>query len=140
MVSVNHVVVAGNLTRDPELRFTPSGQAVAKFGIAINRVYTTSDGQRKEEVDYIPIVVFGRQAENCSQYLSKGRPVLIEGRLHFSSWEGQDGQKRSKIEVVAFRVQFLGPRPQEEKAPQSFGSEEAQAPTITDEEEDEVPF
>lgn len=138
MVSINYVLVAGNLTRDPELRYTPNGSAVAKFGIAINRVYTTPDGQRKEEVDFIPIVVWGKQAESCSQYLSKGRPVLVDGRLQFSSWEGQDGQKRSRIEVVANRVQFLGPRTQEEKIIDKFEVGE-QEPILTDEEE-EVPF
>lgn len=140
MVSVNYVLVAGNLTRDPELRYTPNGSAVAKFGIAINRVYTTPDGQRKEEVDFIPIVVWGKQAESCSQYLSKGRPVLVDGRLQFSSWEGQDGMKRSRIEVVANRVQFLGQRPQEERIIDKFEAGEIQQEPIITDEEEEVPF
>lgn len=148
MVNVNRVIVAGNLTRDPELRYTPSGLAVTKFGIAINRVYTTSDGERREEVDYIPIVVWGKQAESCSQYLSKGRPVLIDGRLQYRSWETPEGQKRSAIEVVAFRVQFLGGRPQEGETSERFGPKKSEPepkelgtePVITDEEEDEVPF
>ncbi|HAV42481.1 TPA: single-stranded DNA-binding protein [bacterium] len=139
MVSVNYTIVAGNLTHDPELRYTPSGSAVAKFGLAINRVYTTSSGERKEEVDYIPIVVWGKQAENCSQYLSKGRSVLVEGRLRHRSWETPDGQKRSRIEVMAFRVQFLGGRPSEGEVLAGVKGPPGE-PIITDEEEEEVPF
>jgi single-strand DNA-binding protein len=138
VVNLNRVILAGNLTRDPELRYTPGGQAVTKFGIAINRVYLTQNGERKEEVDYIPVVVWGKQAESCSQFLSKGRPVLVDGRLRYRSWETTDGQKRSAIEVVAFRVQFLGPQPREvlEREVEGVPPE----PIITDEEEEEVPF
>ena len=105
--SFNKVLLIGNLTRDPELRYVPSGTAVATFTIAVNRVYTSQAGEKKEEVSFIRIVVWGRRAEVCGEYLSKGSPVFIEGRLQSRSWEGQDGQKRSTTEVVADNVQFL---------------------------------
>lgn len=105
--SLNKVLLIGNLTRDPELRYIPSGTAVATFTIAINRVYTSQAGEKKEEVSFIRIVVWGRRAEVCGEYLSKGSPVFIEGRLQSRSWEGQDGQKRSTTEVIADNVQFL---------------------------------
>ena len=107
MASFNKVLLIGNLTRDPELRYVPSGTAVATFTIAVNRVYTSQAGEKKEEVSFIRIVVWGRRAEVCGEYLSKGSPVFIEGRLQSRSWEGQDGQKRSTMEVVADNVQFL---------------------------------
>ena len=105
--SLNKVLLIGNLTRDPELRYVPSGTAVATFSIAVNRVYTSQAGEKKEEVSFIRIVVWGRRAEVCGEYLSKGSPVFIEGRLQSRSWEGQDGQKRSTMEVIADNVQFL---------------------------------
>ena len=105
--SLNKVLLIGNLTRDPELRYVPSGTAVATFTIAVNRVYTSQAGEKKEEVSFIKIVVWGRRAEVCGEYLSKGSPVFIEGRLQSRSWEGQDGQKRSTMEVIADNVQFL---------------------------------
>lgn len=105
--SLNKVLLIGNLTRDPELRYVPSGTAVATFTIAVNRVYTSQAGEKKEEVSFIRIVVWGRRAEVCGEYLSKGSPVFIEGRLQSRSWEGQDGQKRSTTEVIADNVQFL---------------------------------
>lgn len=108
MVSLNKVFLIGNLTRDPELRYIPSGTAVAKFGLAVNRTYTTQEGERKEEPCFVDIVTWGKTAENCANYLSKGRLVFVEGRLQFSSWETPDGQKRNKLDVVAQRVQFLG--------------------------------
>lgn len=107
MASFNKVLLMGNLTRDPELRYVPSGTAVATFTIAVNRVYTSQAGEKKEEVSFIRIVVWGRRAEVCGEYLSKGSPVFVEGRLQSRSWEGQDGQKRSTMEVVADNVQFL---------------------------------
>ena len=107
MASFNKVLLMGNLTRDPELRYVPSGTAVATFTVAVNRVYTSQAGEKKEEVSFIRIVVWGRRAEVCGEYLSKGSPVFVEGRLQSRSWEGQDGQKRSTIEVVADNVQFL---------------------------------
>jgi single-strand DNA-binding protein len=107
MASLNKVFIMGNLTRDPELRYVPSGTAVATFTIAINRVYTSQAGEKKEEVSFIRLVVWGRRAEVCGEYLSKGSPVFVEGRLQSRSWESQDGQKRSTIEVIADNVQFL---------------------------------
>jgi single-strand DNA-binding protein len=117
MASFNKVLLMGNLTRDPELRYVPSGTAVATFTIAVNRVYTSQAGEKKEEVAFIKIVVWGRRAEVCGEYLSKGSPVFVEGRLQSRSWEGQDGQKRSTMEVIADNVQFLrsgsGEKPQD---------------------------
>jgi len=107
MASFNKVLLMGNLTRDPELRFTSNGSALAKFGLAVNRKYKAGE-EWKEEVCFVDITVWGKQAENCAEYLSKGRPVFIDGRLQFSTWETDDGQKRNKLEVVANSVQFLG--------------------------------
>lgn len=106
--NLNKVLLIGNLTRDPELRYVPSGTAVATFTIAVNRVYKGQDGEKKEETSFIRIVVWGRRAEVCGEYLSKGSPVFVEGRLQSRNWEAQDGQKRSTTEVVADNVQFLG--------------------------------
>jgi len=97
----------GNLTRNPELRYIPSGTAVATFTIAVNRIYKLPTGERKEEVSFIRIVVWGRMAETAGEYLKKGSPVFVEGRLQSRSWDGPDGQKRSTIEVAATNVQFL---------------------------------
>lgn len=110
MASFNKVILMGNLTRDPELRYIPSGAPVCNFDLAVNRSYTTQAGERRDEVCYITIVVWGKQAESCGEYLGKGRTVLVEGHLQQRSWETPEGQKRSKHEVVAERVQFLGPR------------------------------
>jgi single-strand DNA-binding protein len=109
MASYNKVLLMGNLTRDPEVRYTPKGTAIANLGLAVNRVYTTEGGEQKEEVTFIDIEVWGRQAETAGQYLAKGRPIFVEGRLKFDSWEDKEsGQKRNKLKVVAERVQFLG--------------------------------
>ena len=108
MANFNKVFLMGNLTRDPELRTIPSGQTVCELGLATNRYWTTPQGEKKEEVTFLSITVWGRQAESCSKYLSKGRPVFVEGRLKFDQWESPEGQKRSKLHVVAERVQFLG--------------------------------
>ena len=105
--SFNQVTLMGNLTRDPELRSTPSGQSVCNFGLALNRSYKNADGEWQEATDFVDIVAWGPLGERVSQYLSKGRPALVSGRLQSRSWE-QDGQKRSKLEVVAFDVTFLG--------------------------------
>ena len=107
MASLNKVFIMGNLTRDPELRYVPSGTAVATFTVAVNRVYTSQAGEKKEEVSFIRVVVWGRRAEVCGEYLSKGSPVFVEGRIQSRSWESQDGQKRSTVEVIADNVQFL---------------------------------
>ncbi len=111
MASLNKVFLAGNLTRDPELRYTPGGTAVAQFGMAVNRKFKNREGQMQEEATFVDIEVWGRQAETSSEYLSKGSPVLIEGRLKLDTWESkQTGERRSKIRVVGERVQFLGSR------------------------------
>ncbi|MDD5085780.1 MAG: single-stranded DNA-binding protein [Candidatus Omnitrophica bacterium] len=106
--SLNKVLIIGNLTRDPELRYLPSGQAVATFTVAANRVYKDAAGERKEEVSFIRVVVWARRAEVCNEYLKKGSPVFVEGRLQSRSWEANDGSKRNTIEIVAQNVQFLG--------------------------------
>ena len=108
MASLNKVFLIGNLTRDPELRYAPSGTAVGAFGMATNRNFVTQAGEKKQETCFIRIVVWGKQAEACNQYLKKGSLVFVEGRLQFRSWTAQDGQKKSTIEVRADRVQFLG--------------------------------
>jgi single-strand DNA-binding protein len=108
MVTFNRTILAGNLTKDPEIRYLPSGLPVASFSLAINEK-RKQDGQVKEEVYYFDIVAFGKTGELCAEYLSKGRSVLVEGRLRQRRWE-KDGVKRSTIEVVADNVQFLGPK------------------------------
>ena len=108
MASLNQVFLIGNLVRDPELRYVPSGDAVANLRIAVNRVYTTREGERKEETCFLTVVVWRKQAETCGEYLSKGSSVFVEGRLQSRNWETSNGEKRSALEVVARRVQFLG--------------------------------
>jgi len=108
MANLNKVFLMGNLTRDPELRYIPSGTAVATFTVASGRVYTMASGEKREETCFMRVVAWGRQAELCGEYLSKGSPVFVEGRLQSRSWEAQDGQKRSTVEVVAQNIQFLG--------------------------------
>lgn len=110
MANFNKVILLGNLTRDPDMRYTPSGSPVCNFDLAVNRSYTTQSGEKKDEVCFITIVVWGKQAESCGEYLRKGRSALVEGHLQQRSWETPDGQKRSKYEVVAERVQFIGDR------------------------------
>src|SRR3990167_1176971 len=107
MASLNKVLLMGNLTRDPELRYIPSGSAVTSFTIAINRVYKLQTGEKKEEVSFVRVVVWGRLAEVCNDYLKKGNPVFVEGRLQSRSWDGPDGQKKSATEVIAQNIQFL---------------------------------
>ena len=116
VASVNKVVLIGNLTRDPELTHTASGAAVASFGLAVNRKYKQGD-EWKEDVCFVDITTWGNMAENCSKYLSKGRLVLVEGRLNFESWE-KDGEKRNKLDVVASLVLFLGSK--EPTKPETF--------------------
>ena len=111
MASLNKVFLIGNLTRDPELRYIPSGSAVTSFTLASNRVFKMQTGEKKEETTFVRVVVWGRMAEVCNEYLSKGRSVFVEGRLQSRSWDGPDGQKRSATEVVALNVQFLGAGP-----------------------------
>lgn len=108
MAALNKVFLIGNLTRDPELRYIPGGTAVTTFGLAVSHNYKTQAGDLREEVCFVKVVVWGKQAETCSQYLNKGQPVFVEGKLQYRAWEGQDGKKRNTIEVKADRVQFLG--------------------------------
>jgi single-strand DNA-binding protein len=108
MASYNKVLLMGNLTKDPELRYTPQGMAVANLRLAVNRKYRTKDQELKEEVCFITAVVWNKQAETCNQYLHKGSSVFVEGRLQSRSWEDNTGAKRSVIEVRAERVQFMG--------------------------------
>lgn len=110
MANFNKVLLVGNLTRDPELKHTPSNQAVAAIGLAVNRQYTTKDGEKREETTFVDCEAWGRQAEVMSQYLSKGRPVLVEGRLKLDQWQDKDGNNRSKLKVVIENFQFLGGR------------------------------
>jgi single-strand DNA-binding protein len=108
MASFNKVILVGNLTRDPELRYTPKGLAIAKLGLAVNRVWKSETGESKEEVTFVDIDAFGKQAETIGQYLKKGRPILVEGRLRLDQWDDkQTGQKRSRLGVVLENFQFL---------------------------------
>ncbi len=108
MASLNKVFLIGNLTRDPELRYTPAGVAVTNLGLAVNRRFRDKSGEVKEDVCFLTVTVWDKQAEACSQYLQKGSPIFVEGVLQSRSWETNDGQKRSTIDVRAERVQFLG--------------------------------
>ncbi|HTG01473.1 MAG TPA: single-stranded DNA-binding protein [Nitrospirota bacterium] len=136
MTSFNKVILMGNLTRDPEVRYTPNGIAVASFAIAVNRKYKQGE-ETKEEVSYIDIVVFGKQAESCGQYINKGDSVLIDGRLQQRRWETEDGQKRNKIEVVAQSVNFM-PKRSSSGGGQAHGHAEP-APDVPVDEGD-IPF
>lgn len=107
---LNKAIIVGNLTRDPELKALPTGAKVTSFSLATNRVWVDQSGQKKEMTDYHNIVVFGRQAETSAQYLTKGQQVMVEGRIQTRSWDGQDGKKNYRTEIVADRVQF-GSRP-----------------------------
>ena len=111
MASFNKVILMGNLTRDPELKYLPSGSAVANVGIAVNRNWTDREsGEKREEVCFVDLEAFGRNAETMNEYLQKGRPVLIEGRLRYRTWETDDGQRRGKHDVYVERFQFVGGR------------------------------
>ena len=155
MANFNKVILAGNLTRDPELRYTPKGTAIAKFGLAINRKWSSEGGETKEEVTFVDVDAFGRQAETLGQYVRKGSPILIEGRLRLDTWDDkQTGQKRSKLGVVVEGFQFLGggnrdgaadgggPRsqPRAASASASPGAAGAPEPDGPPPEEDDVPF
>lgn len=132
MASLNQVFLVGNLVRDPELRYTPGGDAVANLRIAANRVYSTREGEKKEETCFVTVVVWRKQAEVCGEYLSKGSPVLVEGRLQSRSWETSEGEKRSALEVVARRVQFLN-RKAKETAGEKTGGEAEDEEKIVEE-------
>jgi len=141
--SYNKVVLIGNLTRDPELRYTQSGAPVCSLGLAMNRKYKVNE-ELREEVCFVDVTVWNKQGENCNQYLSKGKPVLVEGRLNFRTWVSQDGQKRSKLDVVAEKVNFL---PSSSGSGYRTGGETGNSgePPIEDREppfpsDDEIPF
>lgn len=152
MANFNKVILVGNLTRDPELRYTPKGMAIAKLGVAINRSWTSDTGEKKEETTFVDVDVFGRTAENVGQYLRKGSSLLVEGRLRLDTWEDkQTNQKRSKLGVVAEFVQFLGsprgaggdgvpaatPAPARPAPPPAAPAAE---PEVPPQEDDDVPF
>ena len=112
MASFNKVILLGNLTRDPEVRYTPKGTAVTELGMAVNRVYTAENGEKREETTFVDVTLWGRTAEIAGEYLKKGRPVFIEGRLQLDTWDDKtSGQKRSKLKVVGEGLQLLGARP-----------------------------
>lgn len=144
MASFNQITLIGNLTRDVELRYTPKGTAVAKIGLAVNRVWTNEAGEKKEECTFVDVDVFGRTAENCGQYLRKGSSILVSGRLKLDQWDDkQTGQKKSKLGVVGELVQFLGSapdgkseRPKPEAAPASAPIRPRPEPPA----DDDVPF
>jgi len=108
MANFNKVVLAGNLTRDPQLSFMPNNKPVCEFGMAINRKWKSDSGEMKEDVCFVDLRCYGRQAETLNQYMNKGKPLLVEGRLKYDQWESKDGQKRSKLYVVVENFQFLG--------------------------------
>ena len=111
MASFNKVILLGNLTRDPEVRYTPKGSAVCDLGVAVNRVYTTDSGEKREEATFVDVTFWGRTAEVAGEYLKIGRPIFIEGRLQLDSWEDKpSGQKRSKLKVIGETMQLLGGR------------------------------
>ncbi len=110
MASLNKIILVGNVGSDPEMRYTPNGKAVKSFSVATNRRYNTASGETREETDWFRINAWGKQAEQCNQFLTKGRQVYVEGRLHARTWEGQDGQTRTSLEVTSDRVLFLGKR------------------------------
>src|SRR5207245_2011843 len=153
MASFNKVILLGNLTRDPEVRYTPKGSAVCDLGIAVNRVYTTESGERREDVTYVDVVLWARLAEIAGEYLKKGRPVFIEGRLQMDTWDDkQSGQKRTKLRVVGETMQLLGSRPPAATGAAESGDEDRQSraakpspppPKSTESAapgEDEIPF
>src|SRR5712675_2808521 len=112
MASFNKVILLGNLTRDPEVRYTPKGSAVADLGIAVNRQYTLENGEKREEVTFVDVTFWGRTAEVAGEYLKKGRPIFIEGRLQLDTWDDKtSGQKRTKLKVIGENMQLLGGRP-----------------------------
>jgi single-strand DNA-binding protein len=126
MASLNKVMIIGNLGTDPEMRYAPSGNPVTTFRIATTRSFPTSEGERKQETEWFTVVAWNKLAESCSQFLNKGRRVYVEGRLRTRSWEGQDGQKRSRVEIVAQTVLFLDraePSPAESPPPPQPGED-----------------
>ena len=141
--NINRVVLVGNLTRDPELRHTPSGTPVCSLRLAVNTRRKDESGQWTDKPNYFDITVWGQQGENCAQYLSKGRPVAIDGRLDWREWEGQDGTKRQAVEIIADTVQFLGGRQDAEGGQPQFVPSGAQAENAdfgSQAADDDIPF
>ncbi|MEW6088638.1 MAG: single-stranded DNA-binding protein [bacterium] len=138
--TLNRVFLIGRLTRDPELRFVPSGTAVVNFRIAVNRLYKTTSGEKKEEVCYVNIVAWRKLAELCGEYLKMGSPVLVEGRLQSRSWETEDGQKRSNLEVVADKIEFLGKLPQSGSGESDFAESFKEDTDDSKNNDGDVPF
>ena len=162
MANYNRVILVGNLTRDPQLRYTPSQVAVCDFGLAVNRTWTDKSGQKREEVCFVDCTAWARSAETLAKYMTKGRQLLVEGRLTYQTWDGPDGKKRSKLFVTVDNFQFLGDRgqggggsrarpadaqaqPQPQPQPQQAAGEEPQAGATDydfnqDVEDDTIPF
>jgi single-strand DNA-binding protein len=152
MASFNKVILLGNLTRDPEVRYTPKGTAVTELGMAVNRVYTAENGEKREETTFVDVTLWGRTAEIAGEYLKKGRPVFIEGRLQLDTWDDkQSGQKRSKLKVVGEGLQLIGSRPgggggggggdeESSSAPRSSKSASPPKPAPAAPDDDEIPF
>jgi single-strand DNA-binding protein len=140
MSSYNKVILMGNLTRDPEIRYTPKGMAVADIGLAVNRTYTTDGGEKQTEVTFVDVTLWGRTAEIAGEYLKKGRPAFIEGRLQLDSWDDkQSGQKRSKLKIVGEALQLIGGRPEsQQEAPPTTRASKPSFPAAPD--DDEIPF
>ena len=141
MSTLNRVFLMGNLTRDPEVRYTPSGTAVGDLGLAVNETYKNKAGENVESTVFVDVEVWARQAETCAEYLYKGSPVFVEGRLKLDQWENQQGEKRSKLRVRADRVQFLG-SPKRLDSASSPGGEPAnpEAPPVSAGDDDDIPF
>ena len=135
MASLNKVMIIGNLGGEPEMRYTPSGNPVTSFRVATNRVFTTPEGERKEETEWFTVVTWSRLAENCNQFLGKGQRVYAEGRLHTRVWETQDGQKHSRAEIIANRVIFL-----DKKAAAPLGEEKVEEGEAVELEPHDIPF
>lgn len=145
MANLNKVLLLGNVTRDPEVRYTPKGSAVCDLGVAVNRGYTTDSGEKREEVTFVDVTLWGRTAEVASEYLKKGRPVFIEGRLQMDTWDDkQTGQKRTRLRVVAENMQLLGGRPPGGAADAAGERQQTAEPpkpsAAAEPDEDEIPF
>ncbi len=160
MASVNKVILVGNCTRDPEVRYTPKGTAVTDLGLAMNRHYSSDGGEKREETTFVDVTLWGRQAEVAGEYLKKGRPVYIEGRLQMDSWDDKNsGQKRTKLKVVGEQMQLLGGReggggggssqqgntadsasPQQEQQEQQGGGDNDGAQFTSGDDDDDIPF
>jgi len=140
MANFNKVFLIGNLTKDPELRYTPQGTAVSNLRIAVNRRFKDKAGEQKSDVCFVTVVVWDKQAEVCNQYLQKGRPILVEGRLQSRSWEDNEGKKRNVLEVRAERIQFLGVPGESRPKDQVPQEESISEDKIPDSKEQEIPW